>query len=119
MAISFGCFLMGCNGINPGRLRHLVTIKTLTTTQNTIGEGVPSYTTQATAWAEIVPVSGREYFASQKLNADCTHMIRMRYRSIATTSVIIFGTRTFDILQALNLDERDTMLDVQCKERLN
>lgn len=107
------------SGVRAGTLRHRVTIKTLSSPQNAIGEAVPTYTTSATTWAEIIPVSGRETFGRQKLRAECTHMVRMRYRAMVTTSVIVFGARVFDIIEILNYDERNIRIDIQCKERLN
>lgn len=53
-----------------GTLRHLVTIEQKTQTQDsTTGEMVDSWSTFATSYAGIYPMSGREFVAAMQLQA--------------------------------------------------
>jgi len=63
-----------------GKLRKRVLIQEPDDTTDTHGGkgGTPTYTTIATRWGEIVPMSGRELEEAQKVNTRATTKIRMR-----------------------------------------
>ena len=62
-----------------GNLRHLVTIQKLTTTRDSFGEPVESWTTFATVHAAVEPLSGREYWQAQQIAAETSLRVRIRY----------------------------------------
>jgi SPP1 family predicted phage head-tail adaptor len=99
-----------------GDLRHRITIQQLTPTQNGLDSTeVPA--DFATVWAAIEPLSGREYFAAQQVNAEVTCRIRMRYLAGVTPSMQVkFGERTFAIESVINVEERNRELQLMVKE---
>jgi SPP1 family predicted phage head-tail adaptor len=88
-----------------GDLRHRITIQSVADTQNSYGEGIPSYTDLITVWAQISPLSGKELDLtnSKTLTAIASHKIIIRYNpNINITNRIKWGT---DQLGFDNLDD--------------
>ena len=106
--------------MNIGALRHQLTIKAINTTEDSYGEVTEDpTTTECTVWGSIEPLSGRELLLAQQIQATVTHRVRIRYHSGLDPSMqIVFGTRTFDILSIINLEERNRELEIMCREVL-
>lgn len=100
-----------------GRMRHRVQIQARSTAQDAAGQPVETWTTTATVWADVRPVSGREHWPESGERAELTHEISMRYGPTVTPKHrIVFGTRTFDIEHVFVKDERDRFLDIKVVE---
>jgi len=100
-----------------GRLNRRVTIKSRTETSDSQGGYTTTWSTLASVWAEIVPISAREAFHRQGLQPGTTHRFKIRYRSdVDTTQQIYLGDRVFYIRGIQNLDERDRWLQLLCEE---
>jgi len=100
-----------------GRLRHRVDLQHVTETQDSTGDPVRSYSTYATVWASIEPVSGREYYAAQQAGAVRQHKIVIRSRrDVAPTDRVMFGSRIFEVEAVLHPAERNIETHLMCKE---
>jgi SPP1 family predicted phage head-tail adaptor len=66
-----------------------------------------------------MPVSGREYMNSEQINAEITHRVMMRHRSLTPHQRLKFGDRVLAIVQVRNIDERGREFELMCKEDLN
>jgi len=66
--------------IRAGLLRKRIAIEAATETQNARGEAVQAWAAEATVYAFIEPLSGRELFTAQQRAADVTHRVTIRYR---------------------------------------
>ena len=109
--------------MNAGEYRHLITVQKLNDTtpytQGTDGSSAENWVTLATVWAKVKPLTGREFTAAQQTQADLTHNIYTRYTpGISPDDRVVWGTRTFDIIDAVNVDERNVELILRCKEKL-
>lgn len=62
-----------------GKLRHRVILQRRADVENADGEVVPTWTDLAEVWGSLEPVSGREYFAAQQVNAEVTTRILVRW----------------------------------------
>ena len=103
--------------MNAGSLRHRFAIKTAQETTDSFGVTVETPITFATVWASIEPLSGRELFQAQQVQAEVTHRVRMRYLAGVTAKMKgYYGTREFQILSVANRDERNRELEIMCKE---
>jgi SPP1 family predicted phage head-tail adaptor len=102
-----------------GRLRHRITIQQHQTTQDEIGNNIESWVDWATVWANIRPISGREYFQAAATNAEDNVRINIRYRSgiDPLRMRVVYGNRVFDILSAIDLYERHREIEMVCRER--
>lgn len=63
-----------------GRLRHLVSLQIRQDSQQPGGQVVHSYVETAKIWANVSPLSGREFFAAQQVNSEITTKITVRFR---------------------------------------
>lgn len=71
----------------------------------------------ATTWANINPISGKEYYSAETINSDLTHKIRLRYRKEITPDMrVIYNDRIFYIISVINEYEKNTMLQLMCRE---
>lgn len=99
-----------------GKLRHRVTIQTYSESTNSYGETSKSWSDQATVWASVEPLSGRELEYAQQVHAQTTTKIVMRWRSISTKQRISFNGQTYEILSVLNPEERNIKAVCLCVE---
>ena len=71
----------------------------------------------ATTWANINPISGKEYYSAETINSDLTHKIRLRYRRGITPDMrVLYNGRIFYIISVINEYEKNTMLQLMCRE---
>jgi len=101
-----------------GKMRHRVIVKTIASSQETtMGSWTQAATTDSTRWASIEPISARERITAGQVVPEATHVIRMRWNTAVTPSAtLVYGTRTFEVLSSINVNERDKILELLCKE---
>lgn len=95
-----------------GKLRHVITIKSKTVTQDTYNEEIITWTDVATVRAAIETPTGTEYQDVESLAAAISHKVSIRYYpGLGPTMIVVWGTRTFQIEAVLedNL-QRETVL---------
>jgi len=105
--------------LRAGRLRHRITIQSVGSTLDDYGDLSNSWTTLATVWASITPVSGTEADIASELTGISTHSIKIRYRSgVTSQNRIVFGSRTFQIesIKDWNEYKAGKCLELFCKE---
>lgn len=80
--------------IEAGRLRHRVRIQRQIQSQNTTtGQVTVAWQTVATVWADIQPLSAREFIQSQTVQAQIVARIVIRYRDGVDTSMRLVHVR--------------------------
>lgn len=100
-----------------GDLRHRVTIQKQTADTDSFGDEQNVWQDIATVWAAVEPLRGREFFQSQKENAETTVRIRIRYRNGITQDMrVVFGDKVYEINSIIDIDERHTELQLMCQE---
>lgn len=100
-----------------GKLRHRITLQEYTSSRDSFGAEVETWSDTATVWASIEPLSGREYFAAQQVNAEISTKITLRYRSsVKPTMRVLYEGRVYEILSVINAGERNRELILICKE---
>jgi len=104
--------------MNIGKLRHRVTIQKVTVTQDAdTGEVSETWSTLGQVWAEVAPLSGRELFAAQQVEAQVSHQVTTRYRGDVTPNMrISHNSRTLNIESVINPGERNRELQLLCTE---
>lgn len=107
--------------MNPGGLSHRIKIEIQTGRQNEYGEplNIGDEGNYIEVWASITPIVGKEFFAAEKENSEITHKIRIRYASgIKPSMRVNFNNRIFQIMSVINYQERNSELQLMCKELL-
>ena len=116
--LSHGQVIHGVNQVGlENKFRHRLTLQSKTVTRNAYGEEVITWTNEKTVWGSIEPLSGREYFQAQQVQSKVTHKVSIRYYTgLRTDWRILFGSRIFDIVSALNIEERNREMVLYCTE---
>lgn len=100
-----------------GRLRHRLVLQSKVHTQDAYGDAVVSWSIEATVWGAIEPLSGKEYFSQQQVQAEAKVRIVIRhYSGIDTTWRVSHGGLYYDIEDVLNHDTRNRMITLMCRE---
>lgn len=106
--------------MNPGRLRHRITIQKSEIVQDEIGNNIQVWTDWATVWANIRPIGGKEYYQAAMINAENDVRVNIRYRpGIDPLKMRVkYGERIFDIKAAIDINERRQEIEMICKEKV-
>ncbi len=100
-----------------GPLRHRVALQSATSSLDEYGGAGLSFSTDATVWASVEPISGRELISAQQQHAETTHRIRVRYTTNVTQeSRIVWESRIFEVVSLIDNKEKKRMIELMCKE---
>jgi SPP1 family predicted phage head-tail adaptor len=94
-----------------GPLDRKITLQHYTTTRSQLGDEVLSWATLATVWAQVLPVSGREFANAtleQKLT-EKTQRFRIRWLASArkdTKLRIVYDGETYDVKHIAEIGRR-------------
>lgn len=101
-----------------GDLNKRIELQSITYTDSAMSkDAVKTYSTEATVWAAIWPMSAKEQIQSMQNTMEISHRIRIRYRSdILPSWRIKFGSRYFNIISIVNPNERNEWQDIIAKE---
>ena len=106
-----------CCDITAGMMRHSVQIQRSTLTPDGAGGYSTTWVTIATVRAAVKPMSGREVVHSQRLDAQMTHEIFMRYRANFTPKDrLLFRDRAMQVRAIVNVEEANRWLKVAADE---
>jgi SPP1 family predicted phage head-tail adaptor len=109
------------------KYNRTVTLQTppATETFDTFSQPVPNWTTVGTYSAAIRPLNGREAAIARQVKAQASHAIEMRYNPTLTMNpldqllyVKLGVTRTFGIVQVLNIEEANIEFYIIAEEIL-
>ena len=102
--------------MNPGRLNRRVTLQRQETARDAVGQAKPLWTDVAMVWAAVLPLRGREYFESAKVNSEITVRIIIRYRADVKPSWrVVSGGNGYDIVEIINPADGKRELQLMCK----
>lgn len=102
-----------------GRLRNRVTVQSSTDTVNDCGELVQTWATFEEVYAEVRSVSGREYLQTDKVRAEVSHVITIRYLAgLLPNMRIVHGTKTFEIVAILPDRTDARMMQIMCNQQV-
>ena len=81
-----------------GKMDRLITIEQATSTRDTVGDAVPTWSTFATVWARKVRSRGTEQFKAERETAEREIRLEIRYLAgLDETMRIRFDGQIFDI----------------------
>lgn len=105
-----------------GPKRHLIVIQQPVETEDDHHEQIVTWTNVASVYASIEPMTGREFFQSQELQADITHRIRIRYSAdvvaVDRTYRATFDSRTFEFVSVATIQEKRAEIEIMARERV-
>ena len=104
-----------------GRLRHKVLNQADSGSRDAHNQVTPSWSTisDGTVWANVEPLNGRSLVEAQSIETEVTHRVTIRYLStVSAKHRIVHDSRNLQIISVINVDERDWILQLMCKEML-
>jgi SPP1 family predicted phage head-tail adaptor len=94
--------------IRSGDLNIKATIETPTESANGIGEPILTWSTFATRWIAILPLSGSEQLQAMAAQGTVTHRVRMRYTAgIKPKMRLQADGRRFEIMSVIERTHRE------------
>ena len=100
-----------------GKLRHRIIFQQTVKVDDTYKGHEVTWANFVTVWADVEPLTGREYFFSQQVKAEVTHRVKIRYRDDITVKMrILFGTRVLGVESIFDIKERHKTLEIFCRE---
>ena len=105
---------------NPGLLRHRLVLEAPVESADGAGGVVRSYSTVATLWAEVTPVSAARAIEAERLGARITHRIGIRYSTdITTRHRFRDGSAVYRIVSLRNRDGGNRFVDIAAEQRID
>jgi|GEM_PF-2032191 len=99
-----------------GKLRHYISLQNYVSVKNSIGEVSKLWTTYATVWADIKPVTSKLEEQGQQETHEITHSITIRYNgTINYKDRIYFNNEYFEVVEVINYDLKKTYQIVKAK----
>ncbi len=100
-----------------GRLRQRVTIQYKVVVKDSFGQETITWTELATVWAEVAPLTGREFMEGRQETAEVSTRIRIRYRSgVEPEMRAVHAGTIYNILAVLHVDEREREIQLMCRD---
>ena len=102
--------------MNPGKLNRRIILQRQDVSRDVVGQAKPVWTDIATVWAAVLPLRGREYFESAKVNSEITVRVVIRYRADVKPSWRVkHGADAYDIIEIINPADGKRELQLMCK----
>lgn len=100
-----------------GKLRHRLDLQTFTETRDSHGGVTRDFSTFATVWGSVDPLSGKELLDGMQMESQVTHRVRIRQRTdIKPKDRLLHRTRLFEILSILDIREKTEEQILMCTE---
>ena len=102
-----------------GNLKRRITVQAPSTSKDSFGQPVDTWTDVLSTWAEVATVTGKEIYAlGSGFTAQVTHRITLRYPSVAITAGmrVNFRGRLFTVQVPSDPTEDRRELDLMCLE---
>jgi len=94
-----------------GKYRNRIIIQMAELTSNGYGGYSKTYSTRATIWASVIPLSGNEAVRYKQVYPTVQYKITLRYRADITTDCRIYYRGLYhNIKNIINVDNRDAEL---------
>jgi len=103
--------------VDIGDMRERVELQSVARTRDSVGGLVETWTTYATVWASVQPMSQRESFYRQQTNASAAWKVSIRYRpDVVTKHRVKWRSHTFEVRGVNNSDVRRRFIEMACDE---
>lgn len=101
--------------INPGLLRHKILIQQLSISQDSELNITENWIDIKTLWSNPMSKGGREFYRLQNMNSEITEVFQIRFCKIDVRNRIYFKCKQFEIIDIINVNERNMEILITCK----
>lgn len=106
-----------CDKINSNKFIHRIEIQEPQSVADGAGGFNETYVKRHDAYAAVEPYRGQERYDQLQARAIITHKITMRYQAgVNIKDQILFNSRTFGIIEVINVEERNEYLELLAVE---
>ncbi|AIM40718.1 head closure Hc1 [Idiomarinaceae phage 1N2-2] len=100
---------MKCCDVKLGDLNRKIEIRSRQVTgSDPMGGDIIEWVTHAEPWAKMKPMTGREQYRADKLNAEGMTQVIIRYRDdLDETMKVVYRDVEYQIRSIINVEERD------------
>lgn len=99
--------------MNPGDLRHRISVLQKQTTTDPDGYPTETWEPFFSAWAQVEPIAGREYFQAAAVQAQHQVRFTMRYRKDITPDMRLrYNGQEYEIKAVLDLEGQHKWLQI-------
>lgn len=106
--------------IPAGNLRHVMEVLERKVSVGSDSVSKETFESIGPDYAEITPLTGSQLFFARQTHDTVSHEIRMRWRDdIRPGWRLEVSGRTFTIINAINVEERNTVLAMKCSEAVD
>ena len=99
-----------------GKLRNKITIKSVTKTIDDLGYTTEMQDNIESAWAEVIPISSKEFYSNASENIKNITKFRIRYlKGITSDMKVEFQENKYNIKGIMNIDMRCKELILICE----
>jgi SPP1 family predicted phage head-tail adaptor len=103
--------------IAAGDLNRRIQLQARTEARDGAGNATNTWTTFATVWASIAPLSGLELERAKAFEASVSHRVSIRHRDDVTEKHrALYGDRVFLINAVIDVESQQIRDDLYCEE---
>lgn len=101
-------------------MRERIEIQSRTLSADSFGGQTATWSTAATVWGKVEPLSGREMWQAQQVRPDVSHKVTIRHYSGLTPKhrLLVDSARVFSIEAVLDIEDRHRQMVLMCKEEV-
>jgi head-tail adaptor len=106
-----------------GQLDRLVTFRTRTPGEDSLGQPNGAWVDVDTVWASVSGLRGREWLAAGQMNVEVTYRIRTRYHGgLATllasraTLRAVTGSLVYEVVHGIASERGSSSIEFMCKQ---
>jgi len=98
-----------------GRLRHRLVLQSKSEARDSYGGTTITWSTEATVWGGIEPLTGKELFAQQQIQSESSVRIVLRsYSGLVEAWRVVNGGEVYAIDSVINDDESAHFTTLMC-----
>lgn len=102
--------------MNIGKFRNRITFQSETEISDGYGGSVTTWSDYKAVWANISTLNGKERIQGQQIETEYTHKIYTRFLNVNDKMRVLYKDRVFEIVSAINIEERNKYLEIMCIE---
>lgn len=100
-----------------GELKHRITLQEQVIIKDELEQEIETWQEVNKVWAEIKPLSGKEYFKARQTKSDVRVQITIRYKKEVHNQMrVVFDNQAYEIISVINLNHQNKYLQLLCKE---
>lgn len=100
-----------------GELNHRIKLEQLLVEKDNLEQEIETWQLAYEVWADIKPLSGKEYFKARQTKSDIMVQVTIRYRpQIHNHMRMLFNNQIYEIVSVINVNQENRYLQLLCKE---